>query len=293
MDIRRVGVVGAGFMGSGIAQVAAQAGYAVRLVDAREEALPGARKAMEDSLAKLHAKGLVPDPPGVVLDRVTCGVALEALADADLIFEAVFETVETKHQVFRTMEAVCRPDAIIASNTSAIPIATLAEALRHRERLIGTHFFSPVPVNPLLEVIPGRHTAHATLEAARRVGERLGKTVVVVKRDVPGFIMNRLFGAMACEAMRLVEQGVGGVEDVDRGMTSGYGMSLGPLAIADLAGLDICLHAFTNIHTMDKGALPPPPELLRRLVREGKLGRKTGEGFYRYDARGKILGPAL
>jgi 3-hydroxybutyryl-CoA dehydrogenase len=293
MDIRKIGVVGAGFMGSGIAQVAAQAGYGVCLIDAREDALPGARRAMEDSLAKLHAKGVVPEAPGMVLDRITCGLALDALADADLVFEAVFETVPVKHEVLKTLEAVCRPDTIFASNTSAIPMATLAEALRHKARLVGTHFFSPVPVNPLLEVIPGRHTGPDILEAAQQVGARLGKTVVLVKRDVPGFIMNRLFGAMACEAMRLGEQGVGSVDDIDRGMTAGYGMTLGPLAIADLAGLDICLHAFTNIHTMDKAATPAPPEILRRLVREGHHGRKTGQGFYRYDAKGKNLGPAL
>jgi 3-hydroxybutyryl-CoA dehydrogenase len=293
MEIRKVGVVGAGFMGAGIAQVAAQAGYDVCLVDVREEALPRARRGIESSLARLHAKGQISDPPAVVLDRVRTGLALDQLADADWVFEAVFETLPEKHALLTGLESICRPDTIFASNTSAIPIGQLAHALKSKSRLIGTHFFSPVPVNPLLEIIPGPLTAPYVFSLAEQVGLRLGKHVVTVKKDVPGFIMNRLFGAMACEAMRLVEEGVGTIEDIDRGMTTGYGMHMGPLAIADFAGLDVCLHAFTNIHTMGAGALAAPPEILRRLVREGKHGRKAGEGFYKYTPDGKTLGPAM
>lgn len=293
MDIQRIGVVGAGFMGAGIAQVAAQSGYHVSLVDVREEALPRARRAMQSSLERLHAKGAIPDAPEVVLDRINMGLALDQLADADWVFEAVFETLPEKHALLTGLESICRADTIFATNTSAIPIGQLAQALKSKGRLIGTHFFSPVPVNPLLEIIPGPLTAPHVVSLAESVGLRLGKYVVTVKKDVPGFIMNRLFGAMACEAMRLVEQGVGSVEDIDKGMINGYGMHMGPLAIADLAGLDVCLHAFGNIHTMGPGDFGAPPELLRRLVSEGKLGRKAGEGFYKYTPDGKTLGPAM
>ena len=291
--IQHIAVVGGGFMGGGIAQVAAQGGYQVTLIDLRADALDKALADMRSSLERLYEKGIVSESADAVLARVQTSTQLEAAAGADAVIEAVFEKIEVKREVLAKLEAVCPPQVLFASNTSTIPITMLAGFTQRPDRFVGMHFFSPVPVNPLLEIIPGEQTSPESLEAAKGMGERFGKKNFIVKKDVPGFIMNRVFGAMTCEAIRLVEQGVGTVEDVDGGMTTGYGMTLGPLAIADLAGLDVCLMAFSNIHQLDPEGAINPPDLLRQRVAEGKFGRKTCEGFWKYTPSGKTLGPAV
>ncbi|MBI1320724.1 MAG: 3-hydroxybutyryl-CoA dehydrogenase [Candidatus Hydrogenedens sp.] len=293
MSIQRIAVVGGGFMGGGIAQCAAQGGYDVTLVDLKQEALDKALADMRDSLGRLCGKGIVKEPAEAVLARISTSTELEAVAGVDAVIEAVFERIPVKQDVLGKIDALLPAGGLIASNTSTIPITMLAGFTSRPESFVGMHFFSPVPVNPLLEIIPGAATSPDALAQAEELGVRFGKRNFVVKKDVPGFIMNRVFGAMTCEAMRLVESGVGTVEDVDGGMTTGYGMTLGPLAIADLAGLDVCLMAFGNIAELDPDGPIQPPEILKQRVAAGKFGRKSGEGFWKYDARGKATGPAV
>ena len=291
--MERIAVIGAGFMGSGIAQVCAQAGYAVTLIDVTEERLGFARNAIAWSLDKLENKEQLDAPASVVADRIQTSTGYSAARDAELVIEAVYEDRETKRNAIRTLDGICRSDAIIGSNTSTIPITQLAAASRHPERVIGIHFFGPVPLMRLVEITPTPTTSQSVIDTVIDFGRSVGKNPVLVKKDVPGFLMNRIFGAMTCEAIRLVEDGVGSIEDIDQGMCDGFNFRVGPLCIADLAGLDIALNAFQVMHDLDPSRMPAPPALLKRMVGEGKLGAKSGEGFYRWEKNGKRLGPAF
>jgi 3-hydroxybutyryl-CoA dehydrogenase len=293
MEIRHVGVVGAGFMGSGIAQVCAQAGYRVTLIDLTEARLERGLDNIEWSLGKLHDRGEISESPTTILGRIAPHIDVHAAHDAQLIIEAVFETLKVKLDLLEKLDSWCEPYAIIGSNTSTIPITRLSEATRRPEKVIGIHFFGPVPMMRLVEVIPNPKTAPEVVETVLAFGRSVGKRPVLVKQDIAGFLMNRIYGAMVCEAIRLVERGAGTIEDIDQGMCDGFNMRVGPLCIADLAGLDIALNAFNVIHELDPGFMPEPPELLKRLVREGKLGAKSGEGFYKWAESGKRTGPAF
>ena len=293
MEIKHVAVVGAGFMGSGIAQVSAQAGYRVTLIDIAAERLAFALSSIEWSLAKLEAKDQLGDAASAVAGRIETSVDYTAARGADLVVEAVFEDIGAKRDTLRALDAVCRPDAIFGSNTSTIPIARLAEASARPERVVGMHFFGPVPLMRLVEITPHPGCAPEVVDAALAFGRSVGKRPVLVKKDVPGFIMNRIFGAMTCEAIRLVEDGTGTIEDIDQGMCDGFNLRVGPLCIADLAGLDIALNAFQVMHDLDPARMPAPPALLVRMVAEGRLGAKSGEGFYRWEQNGKRVAAAF
>jgi 3-hydroxybutyryl-CoA dehydrogenase len=281
---RRVAVIGAGLMGSGIAQVAAVNGWDVVLRDVTDEALDRARVAVEKSTAKLVAKGSLADSDrDTALGRITTTTDLAAAADADLVVEAVFEQVEVKREVFAELDRICREDAVLASNTSAIPITNIAAATGRPESVVGTHFFSPVPLMKLCELVRGRHTSDQALAAAQEFAESVGKTCVVVNRDVAGFVTTRLITAFVMEAVRLYESGVASAEDIDTACKLGFGHAMGPLATTDLTGVDILRHASMNIY--DETADPKffPPETLTRMVAAGDIGRKSGRGFYTYD----------
>ncbi|MYQ52310.1 MULTISPECIES: 3-hydroxyacyl-CoA dehydrogenase family protein [unclassified Streptomyces] len=280
---RKLAVIGAGLMGSGIAQVSAQAGWDVVLRDVTDEALARGRGAVEASYGKFVAKGkLEAADAEAALGRITTTTDLDAVADADVVVEAVFEKLEVKHEIFRALDTIVRPDAVLASNTSAIPITKIASATEYPERVVGVHFFSPVPMMRLVELVRGYKTSDETLATAREFAESVGKTCIVVNRDVAGFVTTRLISALVVEAAKLYESGVATAEDIDTACKLGFGHAMGPLATADLTGVDILLHATGNIYTESQDEKFAAPELMRRMVDAGDIGRKSGQGFYTY-----------
>jgi 3-hydroxybutyryl-CoA dehydrogenase len=282
----RLAVIGAGLMGSGIAQVAAQAGWQVTLRDIDDAAVRRGLAGIRKSLEKFASKGTIA-PPDVdaAMARITPTTDLEAAADADVVVEAVFERIEVKHEVFRALDKICKPGAVLATNTSAIPITQIAAVTQRPEWVVGTHFFSPVPMMKLCELVRGFKTSDEALAVARAFAEEIGKTCIVVNRDIAGFVTTRLIVALVVEAVKLVESGVVSAEDLDTACRLGFGHPMGPLATTDLTGVDVLKHAAANIYTDTADAKFFPPELLQRMVTAGDLGRKTGRGFYSYEDR--------
>ncbi len=280
---RNLFVVGAGLMGSGIAQVAAVAGWQVTLHDTEPAALRRATAAIDKSLARFVAKGAIGDADArAAQTRIATQPALDAAASAHVVVEAVFEDLRVKRNVFARLDQLCGPGTLLASNTSAIPITQLAAATSRPESVVGTHFFSPVPMMPLCEIVRGEHTSEATLELAERFARDLGKTTVVVRKDVAGFVTTRLLAALVMEAVRLVEAGVASPDDIDTACRLGFGHRMGPLATCDLTGIDVLTAATAAIHAESGSDTFATPALLERMVNDGKLGRKSGQGFYAY-----------
>jgi 3-hydroxybutyryl-CoA dehydrogenase len=280
---QQVAVIGAGLMGSGIAQVSAVAGLPVIMQDITDVALQRGKDGIERSLTKFAQKGkLAEGDVQAALDRITMTTDLGAVADADLVVEAVFESLDVKQGLFRSLDGLCKDGAVLASNTSAIPISQLAATTARPESVVGTHFFSPVPMMALCELVRGYKTSDETLARARAFAEQIGKTCIVVNRDVAGFVTTRLIAALSNEAVRLLETGVASAEDIDTACRLGFGHAMGPLATLDLTGIDIMRNATANIYNDTKDSKFAPPELLSRMVVAGDLGRKTGQGFYSY-----------
>ena len=279
----RLAVIGAGLMGSGIAQVAAAAGWQVTLRDLDDAATRRGLDGIRTSLEKFAAKGkLDAEAVEATISRISPTTELEAAADADIVVEAVFERLEVKQEVFRALDKICAPGAVLATNTSAIPVTQIAAVTQRPESVVGTHFFSPVPMMKLCELVRGYKTSDETLATVRAFTEEIGKTCVVVNRDIAGFVTTRLIAALVVEAVKLVESGVISPEDLDTACKLGFGHAMGPLATTDLTGVDVLLHATTNIYTDTADEKFFPPELLQRMVAAGDLGRKTGRGFYSY-----------
>ncbi|MEY9838862.1 3-hydroxyacyl-CoA dehydrogenase family protein [Streptacidiphilus sp. EB103A] len=281
---KQIAVIGAGLMGSGIAQVAAQAGYEVVLRDVTDAALARGLDGIRASYQRFTAKGkLSAEDAEAALARIGTTTDLDAVGSADLVVEAVFEQLEVKQELFRALDRIARPGAVLASNTSAIPITRIAAATERPESVVGTHFFSPVPMMQLCELVRGYKTSDETLAAAREFAEGVGKTCVVVNRDVAGFVTTRLISALVVEAVKLYESGVATAEDIDTACRLGFGHAMGPLQTADLTGVDILLHATRNIYTETQDEKFAPPEIMARMVTAGDLGRKSGRGFYGYQ----------
>ena len=290
MEVRKIGVVGAGQMGSGIAQVAAQAGFEVVLVDVAESFLERGLKAIQRSLGRFVEKGrIAPQDLEATLGRIRTTVVLGDLAEADLIVEAIVEDEGEKRRLFERLGSLVKPEAILASNTSSIPITALARYSGRPECFIGMHFFNPVPLMQLVEVIRGELTSEETRDVVVEVARRMGKTPLEVQ-DYPGFVSNRLLMPMINEAIEALREGVATKEAIDGVMRLGMNHPMGPLELADLIGLDTCLAIMEVLHRGFGDDKYRPSPLLRRMVQAGLLGRKTGRGFYTYDEKGNKVG---
>jgi 3-hydroxybutyryl-CoA dehydrogenase len=282
-------VIGAGFMGSGIGQVCAQAGYQIHLMDIKDTALNKAVNEIKWSLSKLSSKGLLKDTPQKIMERITTEHDLSSAAKVSWVIEAASEIEALKKQIFQELDHLALPKTPLATNTSTIPITRIAEATQLPERVLGLHFFGPVPLMGSVEIIKGEKTSGAIFEQGLAFVKSLGKTPVQVHRDIPGFIMNRIFSAAFREALDLVAEGVTTPEDVDIGMRLGYGWNAGPFEIADNAGLDTYALIAQTLKALGEENLIPRSNLIEQMVKDGRLGRKVGKGFYRYTPEGKRL----
>jgi 3-hydroxybutyryl-CoA dehydrogenase len=280
--MNRIGVLGAGTMGSGIAHTAARAGFEVLLYDAKPGQADRAVSGIRERLGRQVAAGKIDAAEvNALLERLHV-VPLEAFREAEAAIEAVVEVMDVKREAFRQLDALLPAGAMLATNTSSLSITELAQTTGRPERVVGLHFFNPAPVMKLVEIVRGEDTSDATVDEARSLATRLGKETVVVNKDTPGFVVNRVLMPLFIEAMRILEEGIASAEDIDKAVKLGLNHPMGPLELADLTGLDVDLNVmdymFSEMHDPRFAA----PLVLRRLVRAGRLGRKTGRGFYRY-----------
>jgi 3-hydroxybutyryl-CoA dehydrogenase len=283
-EVKSVGVVGCGIMGSGIVEVCAKAGLVVTFVEADEAARDRGYGAIERSMQRALERGKL-DETGrkEALDRITGSTSMKDLGDADLVIEAVTEDLDTKLEVFRTIDELVRPDVVLATNTSSLPIAELSAVTKRPDKVVGMHFFNPPPVMKLLEIVRALTTSPETVEFARKMGEKLGKTTVLAK-DRAGFIVNFLLIPYLNSAVRMLDEGFATREDIDAAIQLGLGHPMGPLTLLDLIGLDTALNVSEVLYDEFKDPLYSPPTLLKRMVSAGYLGRKSGRGFYEYDS---------
>jgi 3-hydroxybutyryl-CoA dehydrogenase len=281
-EVQKVGVVGCGIMGSGIAEVCARAGLAVTFVEVDQARCDAGRKKIERSFEKAVARGKI---EAEVRDQAMASLVpttdLGDLADADLVIEAVTEDLSVKKEVFKRLDEVTKPDVVLATNTSTLPVVEMAAQTARPDKVLGMHFFNPAAIMKLLELVVAITTADETLEFARRFGERVGKTVVVAK-DRGGFIVNFLLIPFLNSAVNMLDEGVATREDIDTAVKLGLGHPMGPLELSDLIGLDTALHAANQIYEEFHDPIYAPPRLLKRMVAAGHLGRKSGKGFYDY-----------
>lgn len=281
--MKKLGVVGSGTMGNGIAQCAAQNGYEVILYDIAESQLEKAHSAISGALAKRVAKGKMEQS---VMDETLAKISytsdIKALADRDVIVEAVVEKMAIKQSVFTQLEELVSSECILATNTSSLSLTEIASAMKDNTRLVGIHFFNPVPAMKLVEIVKTENVSEEVVAKAREFSKDLGKTTITAK-DYPGFVVNYLQYPFRLNAMRMLEKGLASAEDIDTAAKLGLGHPMGPLELQDMVGLDVTYYATSSIYEITKEPAMQPPEILRKMVEEGKLGRKTGEGFYKYE----------
>jgi 3-hydroxybutyryl-CoA dehydrogenase len=284
VEIRKVGVVGLGTMGAGIAQVSVQAGFDTVGREVSEELAERGRSTVEHYLGRAVEKGrLTNDEREAALARLTLTTELADLADCELVIEAVLEELEVKREVFGELDRVTRPEAILATNTSALSVAEVAQAAKRQERVVGMHFFNPAPVLPLVEIVRAPQSSGAAIQAAYDWAERAGKQPVNCN-DTPGFIVNRILIPLLNDCVRVLDEADVTPADLDKAMVNGAGWPLGPCALVDLIGIDVHVHASEALHGKLGEERMAPPERLLSMQREGRLGRKSGRGFFDYPA---------
>jgi 3-hydroxybutyryl-CoA dehydrogenase len=287
MEIKKIGVLGAGAMGNGIAQVCAQTGYEVIMRDIADEFVQRGLKTIDNFLSKSVEKGkLSEDDKKKTIGRIKGTTKLDDLKDVDFVIEAVLEDMALKKQVFQEMDKLTRPEVIVATNTSSMSITEIGAATKRPDRVVGLHFFNPVPMMKLVEVIKGMDTSDDTSNVTMALAEKLGKVPVLVKKDVPGFIVNRLMIIQVMEAIRVYEEGIASIEDIDKAVKGGLNHPMGPFELMDLTGLDINYHVNEYFHReLNQELKHVTPITLKNMIRANKLGRKTGEGWYKYDKK--------
>jgi 3-hydroxybutyryl-CoA dehydrogenase len=282
MEIQTVGVVGLGTMGAGIAQVSVQSGHETVGREISDELNERARATIDRYLARAVEKGRMSETDKeAAFRRLTLTTELDELADCDLVIEAIVEELGPKQELFAELERICRPDTILATNTSALSVSKIAEATQRPERVIGMHFFNPAPVLPLVEIVRAKQSSDEAVHDAYVWAERAGKQPVRCN-DTPGFIVNRILIPLLNDCVRVLDEARVSPEDLDKAMTNGAGWPMGPCALVDLVGIDIHVHASEALHAALGEDRMAPPERLVQMQREGKLGRKSGEGFFRY-----------
>ena len=294
MAINKIMVLGAGTMGMGIAQVFAEAGKTVIVRDIADAFIQRGEGVLKKNLEKKVSKGkITEDQKNEMLSRVSFTLELADAKDCDLVVEAAIEVLDVKKDIFKELDTICKPETILASNTSSISMTSLAAATSRPEKVVGMHFFSPVPVMSLVEIVYGLRTSKETIDIVDELGKSMGKRTILAK-DKPGFIVNRMLLPMLNEAVQVLDEDIGTVEDVDEGMMRGCNHPMGPLALADMIGLDILLEVMETFY-LDLGDTKyRPAHLLRKMVSAGYLGRKSGAGFYVYDEGKKIgVNPVL
>ncbi len=283
MEIKKIGVLGAGTMGNGIALVAAQSGFEVVMRDIEERFVENGLKAIEKFLSKSVEKGkMTEDQKKDVLLRIKGTTRMEDLKDVDFVIEAVFEDLELKKNVFRQLDELTKDQVILTTNTSSMSITEIAVSTKRPEKVAGMHFFNPAPLMRLVEVIRGYHTNDETVRIVMEMARRFGKEPVEVKKDTPGFIVNRLLMPHFIEAIKMAEEGIASIEDIDKAVKLGLNYPMGPFELMDLTGIDIALHVIEYLYKeLNKESKWSAPTLLRSMVRAGKLGKKTGGGWYK------------
>ena len=288
MKIKKVGVIGAGAMGSGIAQVFAQNGFQVVMRDIADEFLQRGMKNIEQGLEKMVAKGKLSEGEKTsILGRINLTLSMADLKEVDFVVEAAIENLDLKKQIFKELDELTRPEVVLSTNTSSLSITEIASATKRPDKVAGMHFFNPAPVMKLVEVVKGYLTSDETVQVIRELAEKsLGKITILVKKDTAGFVVNRIMMPQLMEAIRIYEEGVASIEDIDKAVKHGLNYPMGPFELMDLTGLDIGY----AVNEVLRQELPPElkhttPHTLKAMVKAGKLGRKTGEGWYKYERK--------